>query len=249
MKKTTVLFDLDGTLIDLNQDEFIRLYFVVLLDKLAALGYEKDAMLHILETAIRATKFNDGSRTNEHAFWDCFCARMGQAARNDEPLFEEYYRTDFQKVQAACGFAPEAAQVLQLVKQKGLQAVLATNPIFPAIATQSRIRWAGLSLEDFRLVTTYENSRFCKPNPRYYQDILDTLGLDPANCLMVGNDVTEDMVAKTLGMEVFLLTDCIINKSQCVNACIFGILQIGNLHNLQFQIMLYYVLVLFQPYQ
>jgi hypothetical protein len=29
---------------------------------------------------------------------------------------------------------------------------------------------------------------------------------------MVGNDVTEDMVAKTLGMEVFLVTDCLINK-------------------------------------
>ena len=30
---------------------------------------------------------------------------------------------------------------------------------------------------------------------------------------MVGNDTSEDMVAKTLGMKVFLLTDCLINKS------------------------------------
>ena len=29
---------------------------------------------------------------------------------------------------------------------------------------------------------------------------------------MVGNDVEEDMVAGTVGMKVFLLTDCIINK-------------------------------------
>ena len=29
---------------------------------------------------------------------------------------------------------------------------------------------------------------------------------------MVGNDVNEDMVAGTLGMKVFLLTDCLINK-------------------------------------
>ena len=29
---------------------------------------------------------------------------------------------------------------------------------------------------------------------------------------MVGNDVNEDMVAEKLGMKVFLLTDCIINK-------------------------------------
>ena len=29
---------------------------------------------------------------------------------------------------------------------------------------------------------------------------------------MVGNDMSEDMIARELGMEVFLLTDCIINK-------------------------------------
>lgn len=29
---------------------------------------------------------------------------------------------------------------------------------------------------------------------------------------MVGNDVSEDMVAKRVGMQVFLLTDCLINK-------------------------------------
>ena len=30
---------------------------------------------------------------------------------------------------------------------------------------------------------------------------------------MVGNDVGEDMIAATLGMKVFLLTDCLINKA------------------------------------
>ena len=30
---------------------------------------------------------------------------------------------------------------------------------------------------------------------------------------MVGNDVVEDMIARKLGMEVFLLTDCMINKT------------------------------------
>lgn len=29
---------------------------------------------------------------------------------------------------------------------------------------------------------------------------------------MVGNDVSEDMIAQDLGMQVFLLTDCLINK-------------------------------------
>ena len=90
---------------------------------------------------------------------------------------------------------------------------MATNPLFPAIATQSRAKWAGLNPEDFEIITTYENSRHCKPNPDYYRDILATLDENPENCVMVGNDVQEDMIAETLGMKVFLLTDNLINRT------------------------------------
>ena len=92
--------------------------------------------------------------------------------------------------------------------------MLATNPLFPVVATESRIRWAGLKKEDFELVTTYENSRHCKPNPDYYKDIMEEIKVRPQECLMVGNDVKEDMIAESLGMKVFLLTDCLINKEE-----------------------------------
>lgn len=65
---------------------------------------------------------------------------------------------------------------------------------------------------DFRLITAYANSCHCKPNPAYYQDILDALGLSPENCLMVGNDANEDLAARTVGIPALLLTDCLINK-------------------------------------
>ena len=90
---------------------------------------------------------------------------------------------------------------------------LATNPIFPARATQWRIQWAGLKPEDFEWYTAYENSSHSKPNPAYYRDVLARLNVKPEECLMVGNDVGEDMIAEQLGMKVFLLTDCIINKT------------------------------------
>jgi FMN phosphatase YigB (HAD superfamily) len=80
------------------------------------------------------------------------------------------------------------------------------------MATERRIAWAGLSTSDFELYTTYENSRFCKPNPDYYRDVMQTLGVSPEECLMVGNDVAEDMIAETLGARVFLLTDDLINS-------------------------------------
>ena len=109
---------------------------------------------------------------------------------------------------------PKATIAVHAVKEMGLQVALATNPIFPAVATESRIRWAGLKPEDFALYTTYENIGYCKPNPDYYWKITKRLGVRPEQCLMVGNDVTEDMIAETIGMEVFLLTDCLINKGR-----------------------------------
>ena len=86
--------------------------------------------------------------------------------------------------------------------------------MYPAVATENRMRWAGYEPQDFELYTTYENFSHCKPNPAYYQDILNKLDLKPEECLMVGNDVTEDGAAKALGMDVFFLTDCLINKEE-----------------------------------
>ena len=207
-----ILFDLDGTLLPMDQNAFVQSYFGLLAQKLAPRGYEPKKLIDGIWAGTAAMVKNDGSSSNETVFWKQFEGLFGPEVREDMPLFEEFYRNEFAGAKAACGYQPQAAEVIALVKEKGLRVVLATNPIFPAVATQNRIRWAGLQPEDFELYTTYENSRHCKPNPAYYVDILEEIGLRPEECLMVGNDVAEDMVAKTLGMQVFLLTDCLINS-------------------------------------
>lgn len=212
MSIKAVLFDLDGTLLPMDQDEFIGAYMKNLAAKLGPQGYDPQQLVGAIWKGTGAMVANDGSCSNEEAFWRVFCAIFGEKAREDEPKFDEFYRTDFARVQQVCGFDENAARVIDLVKSKGLRVTLATNPIFPAVATRSRIRWAGLQPEDFELFTTYENSRFCKPNPDYYRDILAQMDLQPEECLMVGNDVGEDMIARQLGCDVFLLTDCLINK-------------------------------------
>ena len=212
MQITTVLFDLDGTLLPMDQDEFVKYYFGLLAKKLAPHGYDPQTLIKAIWAGTGAMVKNDGSCTNEEAFWNCFTALMGEDARKDEPLFREFYEKEFSDAKAACGFNPEAAKAVYAIRDKGYHIVLATNPLFPAIATENRTRWAGLQPEDFELYTTYENSRHCKPNPAYYQDILDRLGLRAEECLMVGNDAKEDLIAGTLGMKVFLLTDCLINR-------------------------------------
>jgi FMN phosphatase YigB (HAD superfamily) len=197
----------------MDQDEFVKGYFRLLAKKLAPYGYEPDKLVKAIWHGTGAMVKNDGSCTNEEVFWNDFTSIYGEQARSDEPVFAEYYEKDFQQVKNICGYTPKAAEIVRALKAAGVRAALATNPVFPAIATESRIRWAGLEPEEFELYTTYENIGFCKPNLDYYREILRRMELDAADCLMVGNDVDEDMVAGQLGMDVFLLTDHLINKS------------------------------------
>lgn len=213
MGNQVVLFDLDGTLLPMDQDVFVKAYFGGIAAKLAPYGYAPKALIAAIWEGTMEMIQNDGSKTNEEAFWDCFARRYGEQSRADMPLFEAFYRENFDEVKSVCGYNPQAAEAVKKLKEAGFRVALATNPIFPAIATEKRIAWAGLKPEDFEFITTYENSRYCKPNPNYYQDLLRQLDVSAEDCWMVGNDVGDDMVAKKIGMRVFLLTDCLINKS------------------------------------
>ena len=210
MAITTVLFDLDGTLLPMDQDQFVKMYFGLLARTLTP--DDPEALIKAVWVGTRAMMTNDGSKTNEEAFWDTYCQLLGEDRRADEPAFRSFYENQFELVRNACGFNPKAAETIALVKSRGLKTALATNPLFPRIATQARARWAGLNLDDFELYTTYEDYSHCKPDPRYYQAVLDKLGLTAEECLMVGNDAEEDTAAAKLGIRVFLLTDCLINK-------------------------------------
>ena len=206
-----VLFDLDGTLLPMDQEQFMKLYFGGLVKKLAPHGYDPEKLVDSIWAGTKAMIKNNGEKTNEEVFWNCFCNLFGEASRKDEPIFDDFYRNEFSAAKVACGFAPKAKELVEGLKNQGLTLILATNPLFPPIATETRIGWAGLSPDDFVLYTTYDNSSYCKPNPKYYEEILSKTGFLPEECLMIGNDATEDMIAETLGMKVFLLTDCLLN--------------------------------------
>ena len=212
MEITTVLFDLDGTLLPMDQDIFTKTYFKLLAKRLAPLGYEPGKLVESIWAGTLAMVKNDGSCTNQDAFWKVFYKIYGPEAQKDKSVIDAFYTGEFNQARAACGFAPAASEVVAQLKAAGKTVVLATNPIFPAVATQNRIRWAGLTPEDFLYYTTYENSHYCKPNLKYYEEVLRQIGRRPEECLMVGNDVGEDMVVRQLGMQVFLLTDCLINR-------------------------------------
>ena len=209
----TILFDLDGTLLPMDQDIFLNAYLSGLSKKMAPYGYEPRLLNKAIWMGTGAMVSNDGQERNDMVFWKTFSAAYKKDAKQDEAIFEDFYRNEFQIVQNSCGFDHRAVETVTELRKMGFSLVLATNPLFPAIATRSRVAWAGLNPDDFDLITTYENSYHSKPNPDYYTDILDKLNLKADECLMVGNDAVEDMIAESIGIHVFLLTDCLINKT------------------------------------
>ena len=206
MKITTILFDLDGTLLPLEQDKFTKECFNKMHKKLSPLGYSMDD----LYDCMKAMTSNDGTKTNEQALMDKVFEIRGEKAESEEHLFNEFYAHDFDEIKNVCGFDGRANEVVKKLKEQGFVVAIATNPLFPRVATEKRISWAGLDLADFNLVSTYEDFHYSKPDVRFYEEFAKKLGVKPEECLMVGNDAVEDMVAEKVGMKVFLLTDCLI---------------------------------------
>ena len=215
--KKVILFDLDGTLLPMNQDDFTKAYFHTLLKKLAQLGIpaqtqeEQKKLASAVWSGTYAMMKNDGSCTNEERFFLDFSTILGVDFSYLKPQLDGFYQNEFNEVSAVCGRNPLVAKVISELKGRGYRVAVATNPLFPLRANETRLSWAGLSLSDFEFCTCYENSRYCKPKLEYYKGILSHLGVSGDECMMVGNDVREDMVARELGMDVFLITDYIIN--------------------------------------
>lgn len=209
-----ILFDLDGTLVPMNQDVFVHDYFKRLSTKLAPHGYEPKQLVDTIWKGIAAMIKNNSDKCNEAMFWDVAVSVYGRKIINDKYLFDEFYEQEFDKVKEVCGFNPQSAETVRKLKGLGYKVALATNPIFPERATRWRISWAGLTPDDFEFYTTYENINSCKPNPVYYIECAKRIDCKPEECLMVGNDVGDDMVAANVGMKAFLLTDCLINKTE-----------------------------------
>ncbi len=212
MSLKAIFFDLDGTLLPMDQDTFINDYFSRLARRMAKRGYDPKEFIHAIWYASANMVTGSGEHTNEEKFWQAFTEKLGEGARSEEEYLEAFYKEEFDFVSASCGFDETAAATVRALGEK-YRIILATNPLFPAIATEKRIAWAGLTPGDFEFYTTYENSHFCKPNLDYYREILEKFNLDPSECLMVGNDVGEDMIAEKLGMKVYLVPACLINKA------------------------------------
>lgn len=209
MKYKAILFDLDGTLLPMDTDTFTKGYFRFLYAKLQKYGFDPRLFGSQMWAGVAAMVKNDGTQTNEEAFWQCFEQMTGvtKALVNGDCL--DFYEHEFNQGKQFTGENPLAAEAVRLAHEKAEHVVLATNPMFPMMGQKTRMSWIGLKPEDFELVTSYESDSYCKPNPAYFMSVCERIGVQPDECLMIGNDENEDMAACTKArLHGYLVTDC-----------------------------------------
>ncbi len=206
---TLLLFDLDDTLLDNIATSFVPAYMQTMAKRLAPVIADPVVFINTLMSAVRQMMENlDPSLTLEDKFDAVFYPALGVARQDVQGLFDAFYAEDYPRLQSLTHPKPEAVHVIQQLLDRGDQAAIATNPLYPRSAILQRLDWAGLANDKIRfaLIPSYETFHYSKPNPAFYAELLAQLGWPKIPVLMVGNDVNLDIgAAQQLGLPVFWL--------------------------------------------
>lgn len=212
--KKAILFDLDGTLLPMDTEKFILYYIKELAGKVAHL-IDPQEFSKLLWNATHAVIKNvDEQKRNEEVFQEAFLSSVSVSREEIWPIFDTFYAETFPQFSHLTEPNALAPQVVQAAIDAGYTVVVATNPLFPRVAIEHRLAWAGVKELPFAKVTVYEDCHFTKPHLQYYKEICTEIGVEPEDCIMVGNDMQEDMVASKLGMKTFLVEGYVIDRGE-----------------------------------
>lgn len=205
---TTLLFDLDDTLLTTNIESFIPAYFQALSEHVSSY-VSSDVMLPALLSGMNLMMENDNpSRTLKEVFDADFYKKIGIPAQDLSDVTEDFYKNEFPKLSVTTTPRPDARPLIEWARSQGCRIAIATDPLFPRMATYHRLRWAGFEPEQFELISTFDNFHFSKSHPAYYAEMLGQLGWPDGPVLMIGNDMKRDIIpADKLGLKTFLIDD------------------------------------------
>lgn len=197
-----VLIDLDNTLIIFDEIAFYDRYFRRLYPWFENLFSRNEFLERLVDATLNMEK-NNGDASNLDFFLGSFSAGREKEREEFWRRFERFYREEFGTVSVDVTPAGNLQTVLQELRCRNLKMVLASNPLYPEAAMATRLSWGGVDRGMFDLVTHIENMSFVKPRLGYYRQVCEKIDVPPGQCLMVGNDPVNDMVASLAGMKTY----------------------------------------------
>lgn len=200
-----IFFDLDGTLLQVDMQRFIPDYVEGLAGVCADLAERRRFTEVVLKATWALLRSQQGESSNQQLFHSVIERHLAISPELFQQRLQHYCAEGLPALASLITPHPLVPRILRGCFERGLKVVIATNPVFPRPLVEARLAWGGMADFAFDLVTSYENSRYCKPHPGYFEDILQTLELAPESCLMVGNDTEHDLAAKKAGIATFLL--------------------------------------------
>jgi FMN phosphatase YigB (HAD superfamily) len=202
----TLLIDLDDTLLLKSSSDVFPAYIEALSNHLKFLA-EPEIIRHQLFQATRPLGINTNPQlTLKQLFDDAFYPCFGVSAKEVEPELENFYTNIYPSLSKLAAPNPDAVKFIKESFHQGYTVAIATNPYFPRLAIEERLRWANLPPEDypFSLLTSFETFHFTKPHLAYYAEVLARLGWPDTPVVMVGNDYEMDIApAKSLGLTTY----------------------------------------------
>ena len=206
----TLLLDLDDTLLTNPLEMFMPAYVHLLSEHLAKYIDPHKMIPQLMHATDQMIEKEAPCSTLEETFAHDFYTPLGLDQELLAPIIREFYSHSFQTLETCTAVRPAAKRVIEHAFDRGWTVAIATNPLFPLKAMQSRLEWAGISVDSYpySLVTSYETMHFAKPNPAYYAEILSRLGWVEQPVCMVGNSLKDDLLpAAHIGIPGFWISD------------------------------------------
>jgi len=213
MRINTIMFDLDGTLLPMDDEKFRDAYLKSINSFIYGNLGEKNFTKYMLYAIEKMQKDKDGSLTNMQKFIRYFNEVSTIKYDIFKRYVDEYYIKEFDRLSCNAEKESLVKMTVSVIKKKGYNMILASNALFPKKAIEVRLKWSGLNAGDFSFIANIDNMHYIKPNLEYYKEILAVNDVNEEACIMVGNDVDEDLIASELGVSTFYLNEYGINKS------------------------------------
>lgn len=206
MPITTLLFDLDDTLLGNDIQRFLQPYLRSFAAHVSGLVEPQIFVSRLLAGTQAMIDNRNPRRTLLEVFNDAFYPGLGITADQMTPYVNSFYAERFPALRSETTQIPAARETVRWALESGLQLVVATNALFPRSAILQRLDWAGVGADEFSysLITTIEFMHFAKPQPEYFAEVLALTECRPEEVLMIGNDWSQDITpAAAMGIHTY----------------------------------------------